>query len=89
MAVAVDQQFFAAIGGPSLNPTQDLSGGDIIWMIPELVMDEAGKYRLQRGHWEVLTLEDSAAKLLATQTVSRDTFESPLIERLANLAPPI
>ena len=85
MAVAVDQPFFSAIGGPSTNPTQDLNDGDIVWMIPELVPDNTGNYLLQRGHWEVLTLEDSAAKLLAAQTVSRDTFEAALIERLASL----
>ena len=55
MAVAVDQPFFEAIGGPSANYTQDLNDGDIIWLIPELVLDDAtNHYRLQRGHWEVL-----------------------------------
>ena len=86
MAVAVDQQFFAAIGGPSASPAQDLNDGDIIWLIPKFVVDDnTGYYRLERGHWEVLTLEDSSVKLLAAQTISRDAFESALIEKLVGL----
>ena len=86
MAVAVDQPFFAAIGGPSANPTQDLNEGDIIWLVPELVLDEeTGHYHLQRGHWEVLTLEVSTDKLLAAQTISRDAFEATLINKLEPL----
>ena len=86
MAVAVDQQFFAAIGGPSANHTQDLNDGDIVWLIPELVWDDdAGRYTLQRGHWEVLTLEDSTEKLLAADTISRDAFEAALISKLVSL----
>ena len=88
MAVAVDQQFFEAIGGPSANHTQDLNDGDIIWLIPELVLDEAtGHYRLQRGHWEVLTLEASTEKLLAADAVSRDAFETALTSKLMPLEP--
>ena len=88
MAVAVDQQFFASIGGPSVNPTKDLNDGDIIWLIPELVLDDdTGQYRLQRGHWEVLTLEDSTTKLLAADTISRAAFESALISKLTPLEP--
>ena len=86
MAVAVDQTFFEAIGGPSVNPTEDINEGDIIWLIPELVRDDdTGHFRLQRGHWEVLTLEASSAKLLAAQTISRDAFEAALINRLEPL----
>ena len=86
MAVAVDQQFFEAIGGPSANYTQDLNDGDIIWLIPELALDAAtGHFQLQRGHWEVLTLEASTDKLLAADTISRGAFEEALINKLANL----
>ena len=89
MAVAVDKPFFAAIGGPSPYPTQDLNDGDIVWLVPEIVWDEiTGKYRLQRGHWEVLTLEDSITKLLAAQTISRDAFEVALIEKFTKLEYP-
>ena len=88
MAVAVDQQFFAAVGGPSADPTQDLNDGDVIWLVPELVLnDDTGLFQLQRGHWEVLTLEQSTEKLLAAQTVARNTFEATLVQRLAMLAP--
>ena len=88
MAVAVDQQFFAAIGGPTANHTQDLNDGDIVWLIPELAWDDvAGRFTLQRGHWEVLTLEDSTEKLLAADTISRDAFEAALISKLASLEP--
>ena len=86
MAVAVDQPFFAAVGGPSTNPTQDLNEGDIIWLVPELVLNEGtGHYRLQHGHWEVLTLEASTEKLLAAHTISRNAFEAALINRLVRL----
>ena len=86
MAVAVDQQFFASVGGPSPNPSQDLNNGDIIWLVPELTLDDNnGHYHLQRGHWEVLTLEDSTDKLEAAQTISRDEFEAALIKKLRNL----
>ena len=88
MAVAVDQQFFESIGGPSANYTQDLNDGDIIWLIPELVLDDAtNDYRLQRGHWEVLTLEASTEKLLAADTISRGDFEAALINKLIQLEP--
>ena len=60
LAVAVDRPFFAAIGGPSRNASHDLNDGDVIWLVPKLSSD----YRLEREHWEVLTLEDSESKLL-------------------------
>ena len=62
--------------------------GDIIWLVPELVLDEGtGHYHLQRGHWEVLTLEVSTDKLLAAQTISRSAFEEALISKLTLLEP--
>ena len=86
MAVAVDQQFFAAIGGPSNDFTRDVNDGDIIWLVPDLVCNDATEgYQLQRGSWEVLTLEDSTTKLLAAETVSRDAFETALRGKLAPL----
>lgn len=86
MAVAVDFPFFESIGGPSANATQDINDGDIIWLVPELTWDSnADSFRLARGHWEVLTLEDSANKLLAARTVVRDSFETALRERLTFL----
>ena len=60
--------------------------GDIIWLIPEFVLDaDTNQYRMQRGHWEVLTLEASTDKLLAAQTVSRSAFEEALARKLARL----
>ena len=88
MAVAVDQQFFEAVGGPNDNYTRDLNEGDVIWLIPELVPDDATHhYQLQRGHWEVLTLEASTTKLLAAATISRGGFEEALINKLVPLEP--
>ena len=69
MAVAVDAPFFDAIGGPSETPTQDLNDGDIIWLVPELQENAQGELTLVRGHWEVLTLEESEKRLLAAETV--------------------
>ena len=85
MAVAVDRPFFEAIGGPSSNPSHDLSDGDIVWLVPEMERGNDGKYRLVRGHWEVLTLEKSHEKLLAAYAVRRDDFETVLRNKLESL----
>lgn len=82
MAVAVDAPFFDAIGGPSEMPTQDLNDGDIIWLVPELQESAEGDLTLVRGHWEVLTLEESGQRLLAAVTVPREEFETGLQSRL-------
>ena len=82
LAVAVDRPFFKSIGGPQDNPRRDLDDGDVIWLVPELAPDKTGGYRLRRGHWEVLTLEETNAKLLAAAPVQRSSFESELRKRL-------
>ena len=82
IAVAVDKPFFDSIGGPSETPSHDLDSGDVIWLVPELSSD----HQLIRGHWEVLTLEATAAKLLAARDIRRDQFERFLRERLTPLA---
>ena len=82
IAVAVDRPFFEAVGGPSPDPSQDLSDGDVIWMVPELVRRPDGDFALERGHWEVLTLENSENKLLAAKTIRKDIFENMLREKL-------
>ncbi|MBD0865640.1 MAG: hypothetical protein GDA36_08590 [Rhodobacteraceae bacterium] len=76
--MAVDHAFFDAIGGPSDAPSTDLNDGDIIWLVACM---DANK-RLGRGHWEVLSLEDSSAKLLAAETVKRSEFEQSLRDKL-------
>ncbi len=78
IAVAVDKPFFAAIGGPSLKPTQDLNDGDVIWLVPELSAD----HQLERWHCEVLTLEESQAKLLSAREIRRHEFERLLRDKL-------
>ena len=86
IAVAIDKPFFDSIGGPSEHPSQDLSDGDIIWIVPEILWDgDERTFKLTRGHWEVLTLERSTDKLLAATTVSRDSFEKALREKLSPL----
>ena len=85
MAVAVDRPFFNAVGGPSHNYSRDLDDGDVIWLIPELIRSEDGSWRLTRGHWEVLTLEDTVDKLLAAETVRRSKFENDLRMKLEPL----
>lgn len=80
IAVAIDKPFFADIGGPSSNPSHDLDTGDVIWLIPEL-RDGV----LMRGHWEVLTLEDSSKKLLNANPMSRRAFEDVLRSKLKPL----
>ena len=87
MAVAVDRPFFESIGGPSRTPSRDLNDGDIIWLVPELTRDTEGRYRLSRGHWEVLTLEEASNKLLAAETVRREAFERELQDKLEPLLP--
>ena len=88
LAVAVDGPFFESMGGPSSNPSRDLNDGDIIWMVPVLLPKERGGFLLSRGHWEVLTLEESSRKLLAAETVSRNAFEQTLLEKLKPLVRP-
>ena len=85
MAVAVDSEFFAAIGGISDDYSQDIDSGDIIWMVPKFVEEDGGNIKLIRSHWEVLTLEDSEVKLQSARTVSRAGFEKALHEKLGPL----
>ena len=85
LAVAVDRPFFESMGGPSGDPSQDLNDGDIVWMVPELSTQVDSGYTLSRGHWEVLTLEESSKKLLAARTISRGAFEQTLLEKLETL----
>lgn len=85
LAVAVDRPFFESMGGPALAPSHDLNDGDIIWMIPELLPNGDGGYTLSRGHWEVLTLEESSNKLLAAKPIQRNLFEQTLREKLEPL----
>ncbi len=82
IAVAVDRPFFEAIGGPSLVPRQDFSDSDVIWMVPELVRQTNGEFALERGHWEVLTPENSEQKLLAAKSIRKEDFEDMLREKL-------
>ena len=85
VAVAVDQPFFASIGGKSEQYSQTLTDGDIIWMVPQLVEDDEGRYILSRGHWEVLTLEASNSKLRASETIGLDEFEQTLRRKLTSI----
>lgn len=85
MAVAVDRAFFDKIGGPSPNPSQDLGDGDIIWLVPEIRDDGRDGFHLTKGHWEVLTLEESEDKLLAANALKREAFEESLRARLEPL----
>ncbi len=85
VAVAVDSTFFDAIGGPSSNPSHDLNDGDIIWLVSRLE-ERSGRHQLTRDHWEVLTLEDSTAKLLAASTIRKDDFEQMLRAKLRPLS---
>ena len=81
LAVAVDRPFFEAIGGPSVNPSRDLDDGTIIWFVPEMT----GDFRLQRYHWEVLSLEESSQKLLSANTVKRKDFEYAMRAKLRRI----
>lgn len=84
MAVAVDRTFFDAIGGPSASPAQYTQGGDIFWLVPELRPTASG-FTLARSHWEALSLEDSADKLLSAEHVTPHDFEEALRARLRPL----
>ena len=80
LAVAVDMPFFEAMGGASENPSQDLNAGDVLWLVPKVSEGE-----LVRDHWEVLSLEESARRLLAAVPVSRTDFEIQLRRKLERL----
>ena len=81
LAVAVDQPFFNAIGGVSERPSEDLNDGDIIWLVPR-INEEC---KLQKHHWEVLSLEASNDKLLSAKTVNRQEFENILRDKLIQI----
>lgn len=85
LAVAVDKPFFEAVGGPSEQASQDLDEGDIIWLVPEFQRAADHAIRMERGHFEVLTLEDSRPRLLAAETISRSEFEQTLRRKLQSL----
>ena len=51
-------------------------------MIPALVETASGSFKLARGYWEVLTLEESEVKLKSARTVTRAEFEESLRARL-------
>lgn len=85
LAVAVDKPFFEAVGGPSEQASQDLDEGDIIWLAPEFQRSADHSIRMARGHFEVLTLEDSRPRLLAAETISRGEFEQTLRRKLQPL----
>ena len=78
LAVAVDPSFFDAIGGKSPDPSRDINDGDIVWLVPEISEDG----ELEPYHWEVLSLESSAKKLLSAETIKREEFEAALRDRL-------
>ena len=81
LAVAVDRPFFEAIGGRSSDPIRDLDEGEVIWLVPEV----STGYRLERWHWETLSLDDSTEKLLAARTINRRDFERTLRAKLQRL----
>ena len=85
VAVAVDRPFFESIGGKSEQYSQTLTDGDIIWMVPQMIEDDEGRYVLSRGHWEVLTLEASNSKLRASKTMGLDEFELTLRKKLTSI----
>lgn len=78
LAVAVDRPFFDAIGGAGAEPSRDLDEGEIIWLISKVSAD----YKLQRAHWETLSLDASVEKLQAARTIKRGEFEKTLRAKL-------
>lgn len=83
MAVAVDKPFFESIS-PTREasnreaPKQDIAEGDLIWMVPKLTRTDDHDFKLVRGHWEALTLEDSIKKLQAAEPIRKFEFERTL-----------
>ena len=85
LSVSVDRPFYESIGGPSPEPSHDLNDGDIIWLVPKLTQTIGEHFVLSRGHWEVLTLEDTNRKLLAAETIRREAFEEDLRTKLESI----
>lgn len=81
LAVAVDRPFFDAIGGASANPIRDLDDGEVVWLAPSI----SPEGRLERGHWEMLSLDASSKRLRAADTVRRAEFEEALFAKLQPL----
>lgn len=81
MAVAIDVNFFEAIGRVSSNPSHDIDAGDVIW----LVIGMSDEHSLEVQNWEMWSLEDSITKLVASEKISRHEFEKILCTRLQPL----
>lgn len=63
-------------------PSSSVCGTTIIQDHRFQTRDDEGNFRLTRGHWEVLTLEDTTRKLLAAETIRREAFEQELRSKL-------
>ena len=81
IAVAVDRPFFDSMGGVGADYSHDPNDGDVLWLVPEI--SEA--FSLERGHWEVLSLEESSDRLLSADMMRRADFETGLRGRLRKL----
>ena len=81
LAVAVDVDFFEAIGGASDKPSHDTDDGDIIWLVVEITKER----NLVVRHWEVLPLDESSEKLRAADMIKRREFEERLRAKLQPL----
>lgn len=81
MVVVVDQMFFESVGGATESFSRGVHDGDVVWLVPRI-----GKsFKLEKGHWEILLLEDTGDKLQAAKTVERTVFKSSLLRKLKKL----
>lgn len=85
LAVAVDRPFFDSIGGASASPTREIPDNNVIWLVPGIRRNADGTHRLERGHWESLSLEDSNRKLLAAKPMRKVDFVEALRTKLRPL----
>lgn len=85
LAVAVDRPFFDSIGGASASPTREIPDNNVIWLVPEIRRTADGTHRLERGHWESLSLEASNRKLLAAEPMRKVDFVEALRTKLRPL----
>ncbi len=80
MVVVVDEAFFYEMA--EMDTVDDISNGDIAWLVVGYDDDADGELRLRRRALHVTTLEDAVTGLTAGRPVPRTTFEAGIASRL-------
>ncbi len=83
MAVVVDEDFFGGMG--RMEPVGEVSNCDVAWFVVKFSQGE-GVFTLERKEVFLTTLENSQNGLVAARPVSKERFESRILDRLPKLS---